>query len=617
MPTNHPRALSFSDRWFDRLGIGILVVHGRTIVRATATAFQLLGRESEQVIGRDLLQLVNTVQIDSLKEWFTLIYDNADLAGTIVIDSKAGIPRRFRLTAGPNEGGTASSRAIAIEEISAENETSNAITELRRTLKELLDGDPVPTFVLNAEHVIMHWNRACEVMMGISAQDMVGTQLQWKPFDTKPRPVLADLVIDGITAEEAADLYDGSLRRSTVIPNGLEASGFFPHIGDNGRWLLFTAAPLRNSRGMLIGAIETLVDVSELKRAEQALRESQVVLEELVNKRTAQLETAKQALENDIHRRERAENELLSRYSELTELNIKLSSANDQIQAAQNQLVQNEKLASIGQLAAGVAHEINNPIGYVFSNFGTLEHYLTDLLNMIDAYRAIEPMIADTALQQQLTTMRERLDLDFLRQDTLSLMHESREGIERVRKIVQDLKDFSHVDASSEWQWADLHRGLESTLNIVSNEIKYRAVVVREFGQIPQIQCLPSQLNQVFMNLLVNAAHAMENQETNQADAASLGSITVRTGTTNEEVWVEIRDTGCGMSPETISKIFDPFFTTKPVGKGTGLGLSLSYGVIHKHHGRIEVDSVVGKGSSFRVVLPVRQTQAAAVETAA
>jgi len=190
-------------------------------------------------------------------------------------------------------------------------------------------------------------------------------------------------------------------------------------------------------------------------------------------------------------------------------------------------------------------------------------------------------------------------DLAFIREDALSLMEETREGIDRVRKIVADLKDFSRVDSAQVWQWADLHRCLDSTLNIVSNEIKYKAEVVKEYGTLPEVECLPSQLNQVFMNLMVNASHAI---------TADRGTITLRTGCEDDQVWVEVEDTGSGMPPEVLGKIFDPFFTTKPIGKGTGLGLSLSYGIIQKHHGRIDVRSEPGQGTCFRIVLPVRQT---------
>ena len=265
---------------------------------------------------------------------------------------------------------------------------------------------------------------------------------------------------------------------------------------------------------------------------------------------------------------------------------------------AQNQLLQSEKLASIGQLAAGVAHEINNPVGFINSNIGSLERYLKNLFVILDAYEKAEAQGTECAAVK---TLKEQLDYAYLKEDVVSLIEETRDGVARVKKIVQDLKDFSHVD-EAEWQWADLHKGLDSTLNVVNNEIKYKAEVVKEYGELPPVECLPSQLNQVFMNLLVNAAHAI----------AERGTITLRTGGVGEEVWVEVADTGSGIAPENMKRIFDPFFTTKPVGKGTGLGLSLSYGIVQKHHGRIEVQSEQGRGTTFRITLPVRQAEAAA-----
>jgi len=285
--------------------------------------------------------------------------------------------------------------------------------------------------------------------------------------------------------------------------------------------------------------------------------------------------------------------ELLRTNSELKQLNARLSEA-------QEKLVQSEKLASIGQLAAGVAHEINNPIGYIFSNFGTLERYLADLFEMLAAYEAAEIAMPAGEAKAALKAKREKVELEFLKEDIPTLMAESKEGISRVRKIVQDLKDFSRVDNSQEWVLANLHQGIDSTLNIVNNEIKYKAQVRKDYGVIPDIECLPSELNQVFMNLLVNAAHAI---------TADRGTITIRSGADDDLVWVEVADDGAGIAPENLKRIFDPFFTTKPIGKGTGLGLSLAYGIIKKHAGQIQVHSELGVGTCFRITLPLRQAQ--------
>jgi signal transduction histidine kinase len=278
-----------------------------------------------------------------------------------------------------------------------------------------------------------------------------------------------------------------------------------------------------------------------------------------------------------------------------------LQQLNHQLKEAHSHLQQSEKMASIGQLAAGVAHEINNPIGYVYSNLGTLEKYVQDTFGLLDLYEQAEGAITDAEVRAKLKAAKNKLDLAFLKEDLHALMDESRDGITRVKNIVQNLKDFSHVDATDEWQYAGLHAGINSTLNIVNNEIKYKANVVKEYGELPEVECLSSQLNQVFMNLLVNAAHAIEER----------GTIRIRTGRQGDEVWIDVADTGKGIAPEHLKKIFDPFFTTKPIGKGTGLGLSLAYGIVQKHHGRIEVQSEVGKGTTFRVWLPIKRTSLA------
>ena len=281
--------------------------------------------------------------------------------------------------------------------------------------------------------------------------------------------------------------------------------------------------------------------------------------------------------------------ELLRRHEEL---NVRLT-------AAQEKLLESEKLASIGQLAAGVAHEINNPIGYVHSNLGSLQEYLSNLFALVDVYeralRAPDPL----AMRAEVDAARERLDIDFISRDLPQLMTESREGVERVTRIVRDLKDFSRTDHETAWKLTDLHASLDSTLNIVWNELRYKAKLEKRYGTLPMVECLHSELNQVFMNLLLNAGQAIEEQ----------GTIFVSTGQGEGTVWIEIADTGNGIPPDMLQHIFDPFFTTKPVGTGTGLGLSISYGIVAKHNGRIEVESEPGEGTRFRVTLPVRRSK--------
>ncbi|TAN68956.1 MAG: response regulator [Methylobacter sp.] len=278
-------------------------------------------------------------------------------------------------------------------------------------------------------------------------------------------------------------------------------------------------------------------------------------------------------------------------------LEAELERRHQENQQVHLQLLQSEKLAAIGQLAAGIAHEINNPIGFVNSNLNTLNAYLCDIFTVLDADDALiagSPITPDAL--QKLLELKQQKNIDYLRSDIPELIAESQEGLSRVRNIIQDLKDFSHAK-SNDWELSDLHKGIDLTLNIICNELKYHCTVHKEYGDIPKIVCLPSQLNQVFMNLLINAAQAIETK----------GDITIRTGHNAKEVWVEISDNGKGIDPEHLTHLFEPFFTTKPIGKGTGLGLSISQNIVCKHGGRIEVSSKVGLGSTFQVWLPIRR----------
>ena len=328
----------------------------------------------------------------------------------------------------------------------------------------------------------------------------------------------------------------------------------------------------------IVGRVFGFNDITARTLAEAELRESRDRLEEGVRARTAELQAANASLQAEKQHQQ----ELIKKLEE-----------------AQNQLLQSEKMASMGQLAAGVAHEINNPIGFVNSNLGTLQRYVNNLLRLLDAYENLEPAFGENALQD-LRQLKQEIDTAYLRQDISDLLAESLDGMQRVKRIVQDLKDFSHVDRA-ELEWADLEKGLDSTLNVVWNELKYKAKVSKEYAHPPAIECLPSQLNQVFMNLLINAAHSIE----------TTGEIVIRTGFDPQSVWVEVEDTGSGIPSENLTRIFEPFFTTKAVGKGTGLGLSLSYGIVKKHHGRIEVTSELGKGTKFKVILPRNAEEAA------
>jgi len=247
-------------------------------------------------------------------------------------------------------------------------------------------------------------------------------------------------------------------------------------------------------------------------------------------------------------------------------------------------LVQAQNMASIGQLAAGVAHEINNPVGFVTSNIGTLKSYADTLFELVEHSTSAE--------------QRRQADFEFMKEDTAALLRESMDGLHRVRDIVQALKDFSAA-GESQWQMADLHELLDTTLNALANELRFKVKVEKHYGKLPQVRCMPGQLNQVFRNILLNAIQSIPEQ----------GVIRIITGSERDGVTVRIQDNGIGIAPYNLGRIFDPFFTTKPVGSGTGLGLYLAYGIVNKHGGRINVISEPGKGTAFTVHLPLRPAE--------
>ncbi|WP_100753345.1 sensor histidine kinase [Vibrio salilacus] len=282
-------------------------------------------------------------------------------------------------------------------------------------------------------------------------------------------------------------------------------------------------------------------------------------------------------------------------HREQTELKDALSN----LKNAQSQLLQSEKMASIGQLSAGIAHEINNPLGFITSNIQTLDDYFRKISDVVSALEQAIEESGDAALVERQRQLVEHSKLTYVLEDVNDLIAESLEGSSRVMAIVKNLKEFSHAD-DSEWLYSDLRQGLDSTLRIINNEVKYTAIVEREYADAtPSVYCQPMQLNQVFLNLLVNASQAIQEN----------GIIRVRMQPlSDDQVQIQIEDNGSGIPKENLSAIFEPFFTTKPVGDGTGLGLSVSYGIVNAHGGTIEVDSEVGKGTTFTLTLPVHKT---------
>jgi two-component system, NtrC family, sensor kinase len=415
---------------------------------------------------------------------------------------------------------------------------------------KLSTNSAVATFLLDREHTVIMWNKACEELTGVKEKDIRGTKDAWKGFYPDRRSVLADLVLNGDHGD-IQSLYQ-KVSRSTLHAEGLHASGWYENLNGIQRYIIFDAVPIYDEQGGLIAALETLQDITDQMHAEEALQQKNLAL--------------------------------LDAYTELKN--------------AQSQILHQEKMASIGQLAAGVAHEINNPMGFIMSNLNTLEKYIDKISEFVKIQSTVIKELGEGSQQvgnwDHIEEKKRSLKIDYIMEDITNLIKESHDGAERVKKIVQDLKSFSRVD-EAEYKLADINSGLESTINIVWNELKYKSTLRRKYGDIPLTKCKPGQLNQVFLNLLVNASHAIEHN----------GEIKVQTWHEKGCIQIAITDTGSGIPEDIRSRIFEPFFTTKEVGKGTGLGLSIAYDIIKKHHGEIKVESTVGKGTTFTISIPV------------
>mgnify|MGYP001076974304 CR=1 FL=1 len=439
-------------------------------------------------------------------------------------------------------------------DISDRKAAENRMREQMSLVEALLQNTAIPIFVIDPEHRVFIWNKACEKLTGVMARDVVGTNRHWSGFYQEPRPCLADLILDGNAKEDIQTLYPHH-SRPEFLEEGLQSESWIK--GPNGEpvYITFNAALVRDADGNVIGAVETLQDITARKKAEDALLASRENLR----------------LQHD-----------------------KLEQVNRDLKQAHVKQLQSEKMASIGQLAAGVAHEINNPIGFVSSNLRSLEKYLARLREFILFQDEELARDENSGLRETIAEKRRQLKIDMILEDIGDLLSESRDGVDRVGKIVSDLKGFSRVD-EAEHKLMDVRECLESSINIVWNEIKYKATLSRDFAEVPDILCYPGQLNQVFVNLLINAAQSIAEQ----------GTITVKTFTSEGYVYVQISDSGCGINEDNCKRIFDPFFTTKEVGKGTGLGLSISYDIIKKHQGEISVESELNEGTTFTLKLPI------------
>lgn len=306
----------------------------------------------------------------------------------------------------------------------------------------------------------------------------------------------------------------------------------------------------------------------------------------------------KAAYERERFARKEAEKLLDDKSRSLYNSVVKLQSTVDALEEAQEQLVQSEKMASIGQLAAGVAHEINNPIGFSLSNLTTLSEYVESFIKLDKLVVKNLPDLANHTLSNHYQTLRKAEDIDFISEDLKELLEDTVKGLNRVSAIVANLKKVTHA-GELEMELADVNDIIEESIKVVWSELKYNMEVEKQLASVPMVPCHTGEIHQVLMNLFLNASHACEDK----------GILTLKTSTKEEKgkkwVVINVSDNGKGMPREVRKKIFDPFFTTKPVGVGTGLGLSVSFGIIEKHEGTIQVASEEGKGTTFTISLPL------------
>ena len=281
-------------------------------------------------------------------------------------------------------------------------------------------------------------------------------------------------------------------------------------------------------------------------------------------------------------------NQLIQRVSEYTQ----------ELKQTQSQLIQTEKMSSLGQMVAGIAHEINNPVNFIRGNIDYANKYIQDLTDLVTLYQEYYPNPPDAILERI-----EDIELEFLREDLPKTLSSMTMGADRIREIVVSMRNFSRSDDGN-MKSADIHEGIDSTLVILNHRLKQGIKVIKQYGKLPAVECSPAQLNQVFMNVIGNAIDALE--EVKKGDKGYSPTIWISTEVTADNtVTVKIRDNGPGIAPGCAQQIFDPFFTTKSIGKGTGLGLAISYQIVAKHHGKIEVNSQIGQGTEFVITLPV------------
>jgi PAS domain S-box-containing protein len=453
----------------------------------------------------------------------------------VLCHEHVGLPRHWTLDEQNFAGSIADLVSLAFEKA----ERKRAEDNLRRSeeyYRSLIENALDVVTIIDAGGIIRYLSPSAERVLGYKPEEVVGKRgrTYFHPDDVE----YADSVLKQFLQNPSKPVY---------------AEFRVLHKNGSYRTMQFIGKNLLNNSAVA-GIVVNYRDVTETRIAEKLLEEYRLNLE----------------------------NKVLDRTRELNEKNEALQNAMGQLKNTQQELVMHSKMAALGSLVAGVAHEVNNPIGAVNSAADVSIRCVDKLIHWLETSQSLEELKSNPQFCQV---------LDYLKQNNQITATAG----SRIAKIVRSLKNFARLD-EAEFQEANLHEGIESTLTLVHHELKNKATVIKEFGELPLVHCYPNQLNQVFMNLFVNAAQAIEKE----------GVIKIKTSSEGSHAYVKISDTGKGIPPENLPRIFDPGFTTKGVGVGTGLGLSISYNIIQKHKGEIKVDSEVGKGTEFTIKLPIR-----------
>ena len=528
-----------------------------------------------------------------------------------------------------------------------ENEREDLL-EMEKELSQVIQGSSVPTFIINNEHIVTHWNRACEELTGHNAYELVGTDRQWVPFRSAKRPTMADVIVGGLTEEEVDRYYGKAWRKSKIIMGAYEAEEFFPHLGENGKWIAFTAAPIKSPDGIVIGAIETLVDRTQDREARRAIalqdRELSALHEKykksekkyrslfnnnpnpifIIDRKTLEILDVNQRVCQDYgygkiellgtsflemgdtedetvrssllgmgstegvlltkkrHRRKSGENFFVNMkvvnamYSQRKVLIASVTDITESVEK-ETQLIQAGKLATLGTMAAGMAHEINQP------------------LNVIQ-------ICADLVLKMI------KKGVEIPEEELVTISKDIIDNVGRAAGVIKHVRDFAR-QSDRDLKKLDINDPIQDVFKVLGHQLSVHSVQVELDldPELPQIRAEHNRLEQVFINLVTNAIDAMD-EKASLADGPVEKTLTIRSHAEAGQVVVRVSDTGVGMDEAVKQKIFEPFFTTKEVGKGTGLGTSISFGIIKDYNGTIEIESRKGEGASFIIRFPAIDT---------